>query len=121
MKRYRPTFLVLKSIATSKGSGTSPSARAKANGDVKLMMSFDFIFILHVMKELMGITDMLCRKLQQKSQDIVNAMDDVKTTKLLIQQLRDNGWSKLKADVLSFCVKQGVKTPHFGELYVDFH
>jgi hypothetical protein len=120
LKLYKPTFLVLKSIATSKGSGTSPSARAKASGAVKLMMSFDFIFILHVMKELMGITDLLCKKLQQKSQDIVNAMDDVKTTKLLIQELRDNGWSKLKGDVLSFCVKQGVKTPEFGELYVDF-
>ena len=47
-------------------------------------------------------------------------MDDVKTTKLLIQKLRDNGWIKLKADVLSFCEKHGVKTPQFGELYVDF-
>jgi len=48
------------------------------------MMSFDFVFILHLMKELMGITDLVCRKLQQKSQDIVNAMDDVATTKRLI-------------------------------------
>jgi hypothetical protein len=72
------------------------------------------------MKELMGITYMLCKKLQLKSQDIVNAMDDVKTTKLLIQKLRDNGWTKLKTDVLSFCAKHGVKTPDFGELYVDF-
>uniref|UniRef100_A0ACD5UHV0 Uncharacterized protein n=1 Tax=Avena sativa TaxID=4498 RepID=A0ACD5UHV0_AVESA len=85
-----------------------------------MMMYFDFIFILHVMKELMGITDLLCKKMQLKSQDIVNAMDDVKTTKVLIQKLRDNGWSKLKADVLSFCVKHGVKTPDFGEFYVDF-
>jgi hypothetical protein len=48
------------------------------------MMSFDFVFILHLMKELMEITDLLCTKLQQKSQDIVNAMDDVATTKRLI-------------------------------------
>jgi hypothetical protein len=45
-----------------------------AAGAVKLMMSFDFVFILHLVKELMGIT-VLCRKLQQKSQDM-------------------NGWSK---------------------------
>jgi phage terminase large subunit-like protein len=57
------------------------------------MMTFDFVFILHVMKEIMGITDMLCKKLQYKSQDIVNAMDDVATTKRLIQELRDQGWS----------------------------
>ena len=103
VKLYKPTFLVLKSIATSKGSGTSPSTRAKASGAVKLMMSFDFIFILHVMKELMGITDMLCKKLQQKSQDIVNAMDDVKTTKMLIQELRDNGWNKHKVCAFILC------------------
>jgi len=67
------------------------------------MMSFDFVFILHVMKELMGITDLLCKKLQQKTQDIVNAMDDVATTKKLIQSLRDHGWSALFNDVTSFC------------------
>jgi hypothetical protein len=33
------------------------------------------------MKEIMGITDMLCKTFQHKSQDIVNAMDDVATTK----------------------------------------
>jgi hypothetical protein len=84
------------------------------------MMYFDFIFIVHVMKELMGITYMLCKKSQLKSQDIVNTMDDVKTTKLLIHKLRDNGRSKLKSYVLSFCGKRGVKTPEFAELYVDF-
>jgi len=67
------------------------------------MMSFDFVFILHVMKELMGITDLLCKKLQQKTQDIVNAMDDVATTKKLIQSLRDHGWSALLNDATSFC------------------
>jgi hypothetical protein len=55
------------------------------------MMTFDFVFILHVMKEIMGITNLLCKKLQHKSQDIVNAMDDVATTKILIQELRDQG------------------------------
>jgi hypothetical protein len=113
-------FAVLQGIATSKGLGTSPSAQAKANGAVNLMMSFGVMCILHVMKELMGIIDLLCKNLQQKSQDIVNTMDDVKTTKLLIQELRDNGWNKLKGDVLSFCGKHGVKTPQFDELYVDF-
>ncbi|XP_047073308.1 uncharacterized protein LOC124682718 [Lolium rigidum] len=44
-------------------------------------------------------------------------MDDVKTTKLLIQKLRDNGWSKLKTDVLSFCAKHGVKTPDFASKF----
>ncbi|KAM0843470.1 hypothetical protein ACQ4PT_057688 [Festuca glaucescens] len=62
----------------------------------------------------------LCRKLQQKSQDIVNAMDDVSTTKKLIQRLRDDGWSKLITDVMSFCQKHGITAPNMTEYYVDF-
>lgn len=40
-------------------------------------------------------------KLQHKSQDIVNAMDGVATTKKLIQDLREHGWDKLISDVTS--------------------
>jgi hypothetical protein len=63
IKLYKPTFMVLKDIANTKGPGTSQTIRGKAAGAVKLMMSFDFVFILHLMKELMGITDLLCKKL----------------------------------------------------------
>jgi len=84
------------------------------------MMSFDFVFILHVMKELMGITNLLCKKLQQKSQDIVNAMDDVATTKKLIQNLRDHGWSSLISDVTSFCKKQDIAIPDLNVFYAYY-
>jgi len=36
------------------------------------------------MKEIMGITDVLCQALQQKSQDILNAINSVSTAKKLI-------------------------------------
>ncbi|CAD6334555.1 unnamed protein product [Miscanthus lutarioriparius] len=120
LKLYKPTFLVLKDIATAKGSGSTLAGRAKAAGAVKLMMSFDFVFILHVMKELMGITDLLCKKLQQKTQDIVNVMDDVATTKKLIQSLSDRGWSALLNDVTSFCIKQGIQVPNMNAFYADY-
>jgi hypothetical protein len=81
LKLCRPTYLVLRDIATARDSGTTSSTRAKAAGLVRSLMSFDFVFIKHVMKELMGVPDLLCKKLQQKSQDKVNAMDDVATTK----------------------------------------
>ena len=120
IKLYKPTFLVLKDIANTKGPGTIPATRAKAAGAVKLMMKFEFVFIMHVMKELMGITNLLCKKLQQKSQDIVNAMDDVATTKRLIQNLRDHGWNKLISDVTQFCNKQGIKVPNMASSYADY-
>jgi hypothetical protein len=82
-------------------------------------MSFDFVFIMHVMKEHMGITDLICKMLQQNSQDIVNVMDDV-ATKKLIKNLRDHDWSSLISVVTSFCSKHGIVAPDMNVLYADF-
>jgi hypothetical protein len=68
----------------------------------------------------MGITDLLCKKLQQKYQDIVNAIDDVATTKKLIQNLRDHGSSSLISVVISFCSKYGIIIPDMNVFYADF-
>ena len=53
-------------------------------------------------------------------QDIVNAMDDVATTKKLIQNLRDHGWSSLISDVTSFCKKQDIAIPDLNAFYADY-
>ena len=47
-------------------------------------------------------------------------MDDVSTTKKLIQKLRDDGWNKLISDVMLFCQKHGITAPNMTEFYVDF-
>ncbi|KAG6644959.1 hypothetical protein CIPAW_08G088300 [Carya illinoinensis] len=82
-------------IRTIKQAGDSQrstySQCGDANAAYKMITSFQFIFILHLMKEIMGITDGLCQVLQQKSQDILNAMNMVSTTKGLIQKLRNEG------------------------------
>ena len=52
------------------------------------------------MNNIMRITDTLCQTLQLKSQDIVNAMKLVSTTKNLIQQLREDGWDNFLARVV---------------------
>jgi hypothetical protein len=38
------------------------------------MQSFEFIFILHLMKNVLGVTHELSQALQKTDQDIVNAM-----------------------------------------------
>ena len=81
IKLCKPTYLVVNDITTAKGSGTSTSGRAKAEDVVQLIMSFEFVFVMQVMKELMGVINLLCKMLQHTSQDIVNSMDDVVTTK----------------------------------------
>jgi hypothetical protein len=49
------------------------------------------------------------QKVAAQSYDIVNTMDDVATTKILIQELKKaQGWSKIISDVTSFCTKQDI-------------
>jgi glycine cleavage system regulatory protein len=105
---YGATCLVLENIALD---GSTYSQRGDATFSFKLLMSFDFAFILHIMKDVVGITDMLCLALQQKSQDILNAMHLVTTTKTLIQKLRDDGWKTLLEEVTSFCKHQDIEVP----------
>ncbi|XP_075640587.1 uncharacterized protein LOC142612372 [Castanea sativa] len=62
-----------------------------AKGAYQVLTSFEFVLILHMMKEIMGIANILCQVLQQHSQDLLNAMHLVSTTKSLIQKLRDDG------------------------------
>ena len=64
--------------------GSNYSVCGDATVAYKKITSFDFVFLLHLMKEIMGITDVLCQCLQPKSQDIVNAMHLVLSFKSLI-------------------------------------
>ncbi|XP_062143933.1 uncharacterized protein LOC133851507 [Alnus glutinosa] len=81
-----PCEVILKIIDV----GTTSSQQAEANSVYQVMTSFEFVFILHLMKETMQITDHLCQELQSKSQDILRAMNLVSSTKAYIQQYRDD-------------------------------
>jgi glycine cleavage system regulatory protein len=98
--------LVLENFALD---GSTYSQRGDAAFSLKLLMSFDFAFILYIMKNVMGITDVRCQALQQKSQDILNAMHLVTSTKILIQKLRDDGWETLLEEVTSFYKHQDIE------------
>ena len=66
----------------------------------------------------MKITDVLCQKLQYKSLDILNAMDSVSNTKVLLGELREHGWESLLEEVKSFCVKHEIDIPDLDRKYV---
>ncbi|GAV81451.1 hypothetical protein CFOL_v3_24906, partial [Cephalotus follicularis] len=80
-RMFNPTCLVLKKIVDEE---STYSQREDATFAYDLLTSFDFVFILHLMKEIMAITDILSQILQQKYQDIVNAMQLVASSKSLI-------------------------------------
>ncbi|XP_023764860.3 uncharacterized protein LOC111913372 [Lactuca sativa] len=57
--------------------------------------SFDFIFMIHLMKTIFDDANDLNNALQTKDQDIVNAMSLVTLTRQRLQQVKDNGWEPL--------------------------
>ncbi|XP_052627210.1 uncharacterized protein LOC111916470 [Lactuca sativa] len=89
MRLCGPSCVVLTDIATK---GSISSQKGVAIFALKHAMSFDFVIVLHMMKDIMGISDKLCQSLQQKSIDIINALALVSTTKIFLQKLRDEGW-----------------------------
>ncbi|XP_058777057.1 uncharacterized protein LOC131651407 [Vicia villosa] len=103
-----------KKIARERGSYAT---RGDADSSYNYLKAFDFIFILHMMKEIMGIKDMLCQALQKQNQDVVNAMHLVRSTKSFIQDLRENGWDILFTKVRSFCEKHGIEIPDLNDIH----
>ncbi|XP_058734484.1 uncharacterized protein LOC131606207 [Vicia villosa] len=113
-------LLEIGEIVTGKGEnqiGLNYASRGDADSAYNYLKSFDFIFILHLMKEIMGVTNMLCQALQQQSQDVVNDINLVCSTKTLIQELREDGWNKLFTCVKSFCEKHDIEIPDLDDVH----
>jgi hypothetical protein len=73
------------------------------------MESFDFVFILHLMIELLSMTDILSCALQRKDQDIVEAMHLITDVKDGLQDMRNNGWEPLLRKVKTLCGKNEIE------------
>ncbi|XP_050259691.1 uncharacterized protein LOC126704710 [Quercus robur] len=108
---------ICKVINTISEEGANYKQHGDVEGAYQVLTSFEFILILHLMKEVMGITNVLCQALQQQSQDLLNAMHIVSTTKSLIQKLRDDGWEPLLASVISFCEQHEIDIPDMNARY----
>ncbi|XP_057739680.1 uncharacterized protein LOC130956683 [Arachis stenosperma] len=116
LRMFGATTSVLEDLATN---GSTYSQRGNDTYALKSLLSFDFVFILHMMKEIMRITDKLCQALQQKSQNILNAMHLVSSTKSLIQQLRDSNWGALLEKVSSFYNDHAIQIPDMSASFSD--
>ncbi|CAN1127689.1 Zinc finger MYM-type protein 1 [Linum perenne] len=83
-------------IRTVKDHNTNRTAQAEARGAWISMQTFEFAFNLHLMKEIMGITDYLCQSFQQESIDILAALIFVSKTKKITS--RATRWRMGKTD-----------------------
>ncbi|CAN6708667.1 unnamed protein product [Malus baccata var. baccata] len=92
---------------------------AKANRLLKDIQSFEFVFLLFLMKSILGITNDLSQALQKDDQEIVNAMALVNTCKEQLLYMRnDKGFDLLVDKVLSFCVQYHFEIINMDETYV---
>ena len=83
IKLFSPTCEVLLKIMDE----GNYSQKVEAESANEVLISFEFVFILHFVNETMGITDKLCQVLQNQSQDILNAMHLVSSLKNLFNNL----------------------------------
>ncbi|XP_074315313.1 uncharacterized protein LOC141651504 [Silene latifolia] len=88
MKMYSATCSVFHNQIDE---GGTPTERVQATTALDTMTCFEFVFILHFMKKVLEVFDLLSQALQRKLQDIINSLQLVETRKTLLQKLRDEG------------------------------
>uniref|UniRef100_A0A0R0F758 TTF-type domain-containing protein n=1 Tax=Glycine max TaxID=3847 RepID=A0A0R0F758_SOYBN len=76
-----------------------------------VLQSFDFIFMLYMMVEILGFTNDLSVALQKRDQDLLNALSLVKATKEELQEMRNDGWEELISKVMEICNKHDINVP----------
>ncbi|CAN1121573.1 Zinc finger MYM-type protein 1, partial [Linum perenne] len=116
IRLYDPTYTVLEYI---KKDGSGYKTKGDASVALKRMTSFEFIFIMLLMKEVLGITDTLCEALQLKTQDIVKAMSLVTSTIKLLNKLRDQDWDSFFKNVSEFCKTHDIEVPNLSAPHVE--
>ena len=92
--------------------------RIKAKGVLDGIQTFDFVFMLHLMKVILGITNDLNLALQRKDQDIVNVVSFLGTTKRRLQGMRNEGWEDMFTSVKNFCLKNDIQLPDMNAMHI---
>ncbi|KAL6531211.1 hypothetical protein OROHE_014280 [Orobanche hederae] len=102
---------VIKVLINIYKDGSERKSKGKVVGLLDKMEKYEFVFIAHLMKVVLGITNGLSQFLQQKDQNIIGAMNLVINVKRQLQDLRDNGWDELLEEVSVFCSEHDIVIP----------
>ncbi|CAM9001462.1 unnamed protein product [Rhodiola kirilowii] len=111
---FKEVTQIFQSMMTDKE--LTGSIRGDAKGFLKALRAFEFVFCLLLTNKI-GITDLLCQALQTQSQDIVNAMNLVSSTKTLLQAFRDDGWNSFYRSVQQCGEHHGLEMPNMDATY----
>jgi len=91
----------------------------KAMGVLVYFQSFEFVFYLHLMLNILTITNVLSNALQRKDQDIVNAVNCVRSTRSHLDKVRRDGWEQTLGEVYAFCDEHDISMLEMNEPYID--
>ncbi|XP_071917131.1 uncharacterized protein [Coffea arabica] len=97
--------------------GNTSTQRSEIDRVYDFMTSFDFVLVMHMMRDILGFEQVLSQALQCKSQDILNALKLVSVTKDRLQSNRDNGWNELFTNVKTFCDARNIEMPDMNVIY----
>ncbi|XP_070034357.1 uncharacterized protein [Nicotiana tomentosiformis] len=79
--------------------GSTSNERNQAKYLLSEIITFKFVFMLHLMLKVLAISNELNKILQKRDQDIVNAVKFLNITKKRLQDMRETGWESLLDDV----------------------
>ncbi|KAJ9536774.1 hypothetical protein OSB04_un000078 [Centaurea solstitialis] len=98
--------------------GDGPS-RSQAHGILEYFQTFDFVLYLHLMLDLLVVTNSLSKSLQKKDQNILDAALLIEGTKAELQVYRESGFETLLSKVESFCDLHDIQKKDMAEEYIN--
>ncbi|CAD6223138.1 unnamed protein product [Miscanthus lutarioriparius] len=105
--------LVLENVSED---GTDGEKKTIASGLITKIESFEFMFILHLMIRVLGLTQEISQCLQRKNQNIVRAIGLIGSVMRNMNAMRENGWDELFEEVKSFCVQKKIDIPNMEDM-----
>ncbi|KAK4281841.1 hypothetical protein QN277_013289 [Acacia crassicarpa] len=93
------------------------TARSDAGSILYAMEDFEFAFLFHLMKLILGISYELSQALQRKDQDLLNAIGLVKVVKCRLQEVRNNGFDELLQETNIFANKYDIDISNMNDVY----
>ncbi|XP_024961133.1 uncharacterized protein LOC112501672 [Cynara cardunculus var. scolymus] len=99
--------------------GDNGASRLQARGLLSYLKTFEFVFYMHLISTILGLTNSLSQALQRKDEDILEAIDLIGTTKGQLQMLRENGFDQCFGEMNSFCDKHKIVKLDMAEAYVN--
>jgi hypothetical protein len=117
------TYPTIRSVLIMVGDDCTQGIEAvNARKLLAYFQSFEFVFMIRLLLNIMGYTAHLSRCFRLSRDDfMVNGIGCIDISKDLLYELHgDDGWETLIKEVTSFCVKHDIKVPSMDDIYEPF-